>query len=183
MLVYQRVMHKLYASCSIDKNPSSRSRWGVWYPQKVHRRIGKKKAKSLALSETWVPPKSMKNPMVVILVSPHVSFQNPRRGGQRADGCSSTLSTLAGGGAVHAGNAGHVINQPWLGMVHIPPIKMVMTGGWSIVLPLFPQNGWMLMENFMKIGWSGGTYTAWNRTDLRTFTPEKPVQIKTRYRM
>ena len=81
-------------------------------PKKSTEESAKKRAKSLALSETWVPPKSMKNPMVFILVSPHVSFQNPRRGGQRADGCSSTLSTLAGGGAVHAGNAGHVINQP-----------------------------------------------------------------------
>ena len=49
----------------------------------------------------------------------------------------------------------NAINHPWLGMGNIPPIKMVMTGGWLIVLPIsMVMNGgswysswWLMMVN------------------------------------
>ena len=31
-----------------------------------------------------------------------------------------------------------IINHPWLGMVNIPPIKMMMTGGWFLAV-FYPQ--------------------------------------------
>ena len=41
--------------------------------------------------------------------------------------------------------------HPWLGMVNIPPIKMVMTGGWFIVLPTLLKLAYEMINTFFQV--------------------------------
>ena len=42
--------------------------------------------------------------------------------------------------------------RPWLGMVNIPPMKMVMTGGWLIIiLPTSLKLAYEMINTFFQV--------------------------------